>query len=211
MPTVALQTLPSGISQDTLMRFLDDLHNWEAVLRAMIGRFEKRYGVPLEEVEARLSRGQGAEHPGWEDSISWRNAVESRERDPVLGRLVGRLSSIARGESRPGGVDMALAEDTLERHVELVPGTDGDKARIAGHRIWVQDVVIWHEKLGLTADEIASAYPTLTLADVYAALAYYFDHRQRIEEQIQADRDFAEDFRQGQPSLLREKVRARYG
>jgi uncharacterized protein (DUF433 family) len=34
----------------------------------------------------------------------------------------------------------------------------------------VQNVVIWHERMGLCADEIATEYG-LSLADVYAALA----------------------------------------
>ena len=33
------------------------------------------------------------------------------------------------------------------------------------------NVVIWHERMGLSADEIASNYG-LSLADVYAALTY---------------------------------------
>jgi len=106
---------------------------------------------------------------------------------------------------------MAIVEDVLVQHIELVPGLGGDKACIAGQRIRVQDVAIWHEKLGLTADEIVSAFPTLTLGDVYAALAYYFDHREEIEQRIQADHDFAESIRQEQASCLREKVRIRYG
>ena len=32
----------------------------------------------------------------------------------------------------------------------------GGKPRIAGHRITVQHIVIWHERMGLSADEIAS-------------------------------------------------------
>jgi uncharacterized protein (DUF433 family) len=47
----------------------------------------------------------------------------------------------------------------------------GGKLRIAGHRITVQNIVIWHERLGLSADEIATEYG-LSLADLYAALAY---------------------------------------
>jgi uncharacterized protein (DUF433 family) len=59
----------------------------------------------------------------------------------------------------------------------------GGKPRITGHRITVQDVVVWHERLGLSADEIASEYG-LSLADVYAALAYYYDHREEIDRAI---------------------------
>jgi uncharacterized protein (DUF433 family) len=46
----------------------------------------------------------------------------------------------------------------------------GGKPRIAGHRITVQDIVIWHERLKVSADEFASEYG-LARSDVYAALA----------------------------------------
>ncbi|MFN6209519.1 MAG: DUF433 domain-containing protein, partial [Microcystis sp.] len=59
---------------------------------------------------------------------------------------------------------------TLINHIEITPETCGGKPRIAGHRIKVQDVVIWHERLGMSPDEIVYHYPSITLADVYAAL-----------------------------------------
>lgn len=48
--------------------------------------------------------------------------------------------------------------DTVATHIELTPGIAGGKPRIAGHRIKVQDIVVWHERLGLGADEIATEY-----------------------------------------------------
>ncbi|NEO28290.1 MAG: DUF433 domain-containing protein, partial [Kamptonema sp. SIO4C4] len=53
----------------------------------------------------------------------------------------------------------------------MTPEICGGKPCIAGHRIRVQDIVIWHEQMGLSPDEIVSRHPTITLADVYAALA----------------------------------------
>jgi len=44
----------------------------------------------------------------------------------------------------------------------------------------VQDIAIWYEQLGKSADEIASEYG-LTVADVHAARADYFDHRENID------------------------------
>ncbi len=82
MPEIALRTFPTGISMETLTRLLDDLRGRESLLQAMIGRLEQRYGGPLEMLEARLSRGDGSEHPDWEDSIEWRNAVEILQRTP---------------------------------------------------------------------------------------------------------------------------------
>ena len=59
----------------------------------------------------------------------------------------------------------------ITQHIEISPDIAGGKPRIAGHRITVQNVVIWHERMGLSADEIASTYG-LSLADVYACLLY---------------------------------------
>lgn len=103
------------------------------------------------------------------------------------------------------------SEDTVPReiqvepvtvHIERAPGVAGGKPRIVGHRITVQDVVIWHERLGLSAVEIASEYD-LALAGVYAALAYYFDHRAEIDQAIRADEAFVADLRKRTPSKLR--------
>ena len=71
-------------------------------------------------------------------------------------------------------------------HIAISQDVAGGKPRIAGHRITVQHIVIWHERMGLSADEIASNHG-LSLADVYAALTYYYDHRQEIDNAVLAD------------------------
>ena len=91
-------------------------------------------------------------------------------------------------------------------HIEITPGTCGGKPRIAGHRITVQNVVVWHERMGMSPEEIATTYPTITLADVYAALAYYHDHREEIRDRLKADEEFVKNFFGDQPSIF-EKVR----
>ncbi len=73
----------------------------------------------------------------------------------------------------------------LYNHIAVAPGIVGGKPHIVGHRISVRDVVVWHEHMGQSADEISSDY-NLTLAEVYAALAYYFDNRKEIDESIAA-------------------------
>jgi uncharacterized protein (DUF433 family) len=94
----------------------------------------------------------------------------------------------------------------LDRHIEITPHVAGGKPRIAGHRITVQNIVIWHERMGRSADEIAAEYD-LTLSEIYAALAYYYDHRAEIDESIRADKAFVEELRQVNPSKLPEKLR----
>lgn len=97
---------------------------------------------------------------------------------------------------------------TLDEHIEITPGVAGGKPRVAGRRITVQNIAIWHERMGRCADEIATEYD-LSLADVYAALAYYFDHRAEIDESIREGEAFAEVLRERTPSKLREKLAAR--
>ena len=94
----------------------------------------------------------------------------------------------------------------LNEHVEITPGIAGGKPRIAGHRITVQNIAIWHERMGMSADEIATEYG-LTLGDVFAALAYYHDHRAEIDEAIRADDAFVKQLREIGPSVLKEKLR----
>jgi uncharacterized protein (DUF433 family) len=88
------------------------------------------------------------------------------------------------------------------------PGVRGGKPRIDGHRITVADVAIWHERMGMSPDEIVYNYPSITLSDVYAALAYYFENRERIDADIFEGEKLAETVRAGQPSVF-EKVRQR--
>jgi uncharacterized protein (DUF433 family) len=91
-------------------------------------------------------------------------------------------------------------------HIEVTAGVCGGKPHIKGHRIKVQHVVVWHERMGLSPDEIVAQHPGLTLADVHAALAYYWDHREQIEAHIREDREFADKLRNGAPSIF-DKVR----
>lgn len=94
----------------------------------------------------------------------------------------------------------------ITEHIEIVQGAGGAKACIAGHRIRVQDVAVWHEKLGLSPDEIVEQHPELSLADVHAALTYYWDHRDEVEQAITAEHSFVEAFRKSSPSLLAERA-----
>jgi len=97
--------------------------------------------------------------------------------------------------------------EAIASHIEITPGICGGKPRIAGHRITVADIAVWHEKIGLTADEIADQYD-LSLADIYAALAYYHDHRGTIDAGLRAERKLIARLRKARPSLLLRKLQA---
>jgi uncharacterized protein (DUF433 family) len=85
--------------------------------------------------------------------------------------------------------------DTIRRHIAMVAGAGGPKAMIAGHRVRVADVVVWHEKLGMSPDEIVEAIPTITLADVHAALAFYWDNREDLDRQMEKNSAEADEYR----------------
>lgn len=97
----------------------------------------------------------------------------------------------------------------ISEHIEITPGVCGGKPRIAGHRIRVQDIVIWHEKMGLSPDEIVYHYPSITLADVYAALAYYHDNLDDIRQQIAEREAFVREVEAETPSILQQKLKSR--
>jgi uncharacterized protein (DUF433 family) len=107
------------------------------------------------------------------------------------------------------GVNPIAREPAADRvRIVSTPGTCGGRARIDGHRITVEDVAIWHERMGMSADEIVSAHPGITLSEVHAALAYYFENREAIEADIREGKAIVAKLRAGQPSIF-EKVQQR--
>jgi len=79
--------------------------------------------------------------------------------------------------------------------IVVTPDFKQGRPRIAGTGITVHRVAIWY-KLGYSPEEIAYQYGHLTLAQVYAALAYYHANREQIEADIAADEAEAEHIEQ---------------
>lgn len=56
---------------------------------------------------------------------------------------------------------------------------------VRGSRVPLESLVwLWRE--GQSAEVIRDAYSTLTLAEVYGAIAYYLDHFDEVEQQLAA-------------------------
>ncbi len=64
------------------------------------------------------------------------------------------------------------------------PGTCGGRARIAGTRIKVEQVYSWVERQGMSPAQVVKEYPHVTMAQVHAALAYYWSHQDEIQRDI---------------------------
>ena len=48
----------------------------------------------------------------------------------------------------PGGRGENAMENVISQHITKTPGVCGGRPCIAGHRIRVQDIVVWHEMRG---------------------------------------------------------------
>jgi uncharacterized protein (DUF433 family) len=110
----------------------------------------------------------------------------------------------------PSSEAAAQAVSPPERvHIVSTPNTCGGKPRIAGSRIQVKHLAVMHERQGMSPEKIVSEFPHLTLADVYAALAYYHDHREAMNAEIAADRAWYEEQRAKHSSPLQERLKTR--
>lgn len=83
-------------------------------------------------------------------------------------------------------------------HITHREGFCGGAAIIAGTKFPVRSVVGYVLIQGWTPEELVRQFNYLTLAQVYDALAYYYDHKEEVEEDIRQNdletvvRDFPE-------------------
>lgn len=70
------RTLPPAITLDGVKQLSVELTSREQFLRQLASRFERQYNCSLDELYRRLGAREIAEHPAWEDSIEWGNAVD---------------------------------------------------------------------------------------------------------------------------------------
>ena len=83
-------------------------------------------------------------------------------------------------------------------------------AYIAGTRIKVRHVAIERQARGASVEEIEEAYPHLSLGQIYAALAYYYDHQERVDAEIAEATRHGEEMRAQHPNpSSRQQLEAR--
>lgn len=61
----------------------------------------------------------------------------------------------------------------------------------------------------MSPDEIVYHYPSITLADVHAALAYYYDHLEEIRQQIRESETYTSQLAAETPSILQHQIKER--
>jgi uncharacterized protein (DUF433 family) len=89
-------------------------------------------------------------------------------------------------------MEVQQEQPVIARYIEHRATRAGDrKAYIVGTRLAVENVYVCHELQGMTPDQIVAAYPQLSLAQIHAALAYFFDHAEEVRSQLKQSEAFA--------------------
>ena len=78
---------------------------------------------------------------------------------------------------------MTAASTNIGTLVTRTPGLHGGSPHIAGKGVTVRRIVTWYKR-GLNAEEISDRIGNLTLAEVYAALAYYHANKTEVENDL---------------------------
>jgi len=93
-----------------------------------------------------------------------------------------------------------MAEAAQKIHVGTIEGYCGGEPHILGRRIKVRDVAVWHDRLGMNADQIASEY------DLDLSQIYYFDNREQIDKSIRESEAFIVELEKRETSTIQQKI-----
>jgi len=85
-------------------------------------------------------------------------------------------------------------------HITKIPGVCGGRPAIDHTRVRVLNIVYLHKE-GYSPEQMLEEYP-LTLAQVHAALAYYYDHQDEIEGYIKEDEAWDEEYERDKAEFL---------
>ncbi len=78
-----------------------------------------------------------------------------------------------------------MSVDTTYPHIEKPVG---ESARLKRNpRVRVAQVAMDYLAYGWSPDEMCRQHPDLTKAEAHAAMAYYFDHQEKIDDEIRAE------------------------
>ena len=87
---------------------------------------------------------------------------------------------------------MATAAKTVYSHITKDPDVRGGRACIDQSRIAVVDIVALL-KQGGSDQQMREAYPSLNLAQIHAAISYYYENKEEIEAELAEDEGWEED------------------
>jgi hypothetical protein len=86
-----------------------------------------------------------------------------------------------------------MSVDTAYAHIEIIEGDPAHLRRTPGVR--VAQLAMDYLAFGWSVDEMCRQHAYLTPAEAHAAMAYYFDHQEEIDREIEAEVREAESTR----------------
>jgi len=99
---------------------------------------------------------------------------------------------------------MATVAKTVYSHITKDPEVCGGRACIDGTRIRVVDIACLQRE-GSTPERMLDVYPSLNLAQIHAALSYYYENPQEIEDALKEDREAAARIERDREDFLRKQ------
>lgn len=99
------------------------------------------------------------------------------------------------------------AVETRYEHVEL---DDKGVPLISGTTMKVVELVVEQAEYGRSPEELHFQHPYLSLGQIYSALAYYWDHKDDLDQDIERRYQYAEQARRdAEPSPLIKRLKDR--
>ena len=93
-----------------------------------------------------------------------------------------------------------MTTPTTYEHIQTDPARCGGLAHVAGTRVRVIDIVALHER-GMSPEEILDSYEHLSLGQIHAVLAYFYDHPEAVEDDFRRSAPDEAEFRRLHPDV----------
>lgn len=94
--------------------------------------------------------------------------------------------------------------------INLISTDERGVAYIAGTKMKVRQIVVEKNYWGLSPEEIQEGHEHLSLAQIYAALSYYYENESKVDQEIEASERQVEQLRSARPNpLTREQLEQR--
>lgn len=107
----------------------------------------------------------------------------------------------------------ARKEDTRvlsETHYEHILLNEEQVPMIAGTTMKVVELVLDHIAYGWSPEELHFQHPYLTMGQIHSALAYYWDHKAELDQDIERRLELVDRLQQTtQPTLLAQRLKTR--
>ena len=98
----------------------------------------------------------------------------------------------------------------VETRYEHVILNEKDVPVIAGTNMKVVELILERMAYGWSPEELHFRHPYLTLGQIYSALAYYWDHQEELDQDIERRLQFVDQVQRAvKPSPLVARLRAK--